>query len=92
MLSLRLKPTDSLALIYAQRASLLKELHGLHERRSLAKPESELAQILLLDLGGMRLEAELKWLEIVESRLDEIRKQPPPAAQNRPRGRPRKGA
>jgi len=38
----------------------------------------------------MHLEADLRWLDMVEGRLDEIRSHPPPEPEMRPRGRPKK--
>jgi hypothetical protein len=38
----------------------------------------------------MHLEADLKWLDLLDARLDEIRKQPVPKPELRPRGRPKK--
>jgi hypothetical protein len=49
-----------------------------------------LAQILLMDKAIMHLEADLRWLDIVEQRLDEIRSQPAPVPDIKPRGRPKK--
>ena len=40
----------------------------------------------------MHTEAELRWLDMIEARLDDIRDQPPPPPTPRPRGRPRKVA
>jgi hypothetical protein len=48
--------------------------------------------ILLLDQVVMHLEADLRWLDIVEQRLDDIRRQPSPEPEVRPRGRPRKAS
>jgi len=39
----------------------------------------------------MQLEAELRWLEMAEVRLDEIRRQPLPAPDVRRLGRPKRG-
>ena len=50
----------------------------------------ELARILLLDSAIMHTEAELRWLDIVEVRLEEVQAQPPPERQLRKRGRPRR--
>jgi len=36
------------------------------------------------------IEADLRWLEIIETRLDEVRRQPLPEPAIRPRGRPAK--
>ena len=38
----------------------------------------------------MHLEADLRWLDMVEGRLDEITRQPLPGPEARPRGRPKK--
>jgi DNA-binding PadR family transcriptional regulator len=77
-------------LIYAQRARLYQELHGLTRQRSEGDPRRELAYILLLEQAIMHLEADLRWLDMVEARLDEIKRQPLPEPELRPRGRPRK--
>ena len=51
---------------------------------------SDLARMLLLDKASMYLEADLRWLEMTEGRLDEIKRQPLPEPESKPRGRPRK--
>ena len=38
----------------------------------------------------MHLEADLRWLDMFESRLDEIQRQPLPEPETKVRGRPRK--
>lgn len=78
-------------IIYTQRASLYQELHALTTHRTEANPQRELAHILLMDQAIMRVEADLRWLDMVEARLDEIAKQPLPEPETRRRGRPRKG-
>ncbi len=78
-------------IIYTQRASLYQELHALTNQRSQANPRSELAHILLMDQAIMRVEADLRWLDMVETRLDEIANQPLPEPESRRRGRPPKG-
>jgi DNA-binding PadR family transcriptional regulator len=88
MLSLASGDVDPLRVIYVQRASLYQELHLLTAHRGEADPESELAQILLLGQAIMHLEADLRWLEMIEARLDEVRRQPLPTPEIRPRGRP----
>jgi hypothetical protein len=50
-----------------------------------------MAQILLLDKAIMHLEADLRWLDMIERRLDDIKGQPLPEPEIRRRGRPRKG-
>jgi DNA-binding PadR family transcriptional regulator len=81
---------DPYHLIHAQRAHLFQELHDITEHRSQADPSRELAGILLLDKATMHLEADLRWLDTIEARLDEIRRQPLPEPETKPRGRPKK--
>jgi hypothetical protein len=76
--------------IYTQRAGLYQEMHDLTEQRDRADPKRELAQILLLDQAIMHLEADLRWLEVIEARLEEVSRQPMPEPEARPRGRPPK--
>ena len=73
-----------------QRARLYQDLHALTVQRSKVDPKTDLAHILLLDSAVMHIEADLRWLDIVDARLDEIKRQPLPEPEMRPRGRPRK--
>ena len=91
MLSLATGETDPYRLIYVQRASLYQELHDLTTRRASTDPRSGLAYILLLDQAIMHVEADLRWLDMVEARLDDVVRQPLPKPEPRPRGRPPKG-
>ncbi|MBI5301860.1 MAG: helix-turn-helix transcriptional regulator [Chloroflexi bacterium] len=77
-------------LIQTQRAYLFRELHAVTEQRHRANPRMELAKILLLDKVVMHLEADLRWLDMTEARLDEIQRQPLPEPETKPRGRPKK--
>ena len=81
---------DPYRLIQTQRAHLFQGLHDITEHRSHADPSRELAKILLLDKAVMHLEADLRWLDMIEARLDEIRRQPLPEPETKPRGRPKK--
>jgi DNA-binding PadR family transcriptional regulator len=90
MISLASGIADPYKLIHAQRARLYQELHDITEQRSRANPQKELATILLLDKAIMYLEADLRWLDMTEARLDEIRRQPLPEPESKPRGRPKK--
>jgi hypothetical protein len=69
---------------------LYQELHDITEQRSQADPNRELAGILLLDKAVMHVEADLRWLDMIEARFDEIRRQPLPQPEAKARGRPRK--
>ncbi|BAJ64731.1 MULTISPECIES: PadR family transcriptional regulator [Anaerolinea] len=90
MLALATGEADPRRLIYLQRANLFQELHRLTALRMELDPYTSLAHILLLDQAVMHVEADLRWLEMIEARLDEVRKQPIPEPELRPRGRPSK--
>ncbi len=90
MMSLVTGEANPRRVIYVQRASLYRDLHDLTVQRAEADPGRELAFILLLDQAIMHLEADLRWLEMIEARLDEVRRQPLPEPERRPRGRPPK--
>jgi DNA-binding PadR family transcriptional regulator len=78
-------------LIQIQRTILFKELHAATVQREAYDPATEMAQILLLDKTIMHLEADLRWLDMTEMRLEAIKGQPFPEPDIRRRGRPRKG-
>jgi DNA-binding PadR family transcriptional regulator len=82
---------DPERLIQSQRALLFQELHAATVQRDSYDPHTEMAQILLLDKAIMHLEADLRWLDMTEMRLEAIKEQPLPEPEIRPRGRPRKG-
>ncbi len=90
MVGLASGAADPNQLIQTQRTLLYQELHEIMTQRSRADPKKELAKILLLDKAAMYLEADLRWLDMAEGRLDEIQRQPLPEPEVRPRGRPRK--
>src|SRR5258706_243627 len=50
----------------------------------------KLAQILLLDKAIMHLEADLRWLDMIEMRIESIKDQPLAEVEIRKRGRPKK--
>lgn len=76
--------------IQTQRAKLYQDLHTVTVQRSRLNPRYELAKIMLLDKTIMHLEADLRWLEMIQARLSEIERQPLPEPEPRPRGRPKK--
>jgi DNA-binding PadR family transcriptional regulator len=88
MLSLALDGADPYRVIRAQRTTLYRELHRITAQRQQADPRAELATILLLDKAVMHLEADLRWLDMVEARLEDVRRQPLRQPEPRPRGRP----
>jgi DNA-binding PadR family transcriptional regulator len=78
------------SLIRIQRSLLNREVKEAIVERSHFDAKKDLAQIMRLDKAIMQYEADLHWLDIVESRLDEIERQPIPVPEIRPRGRPKK--
>lgn len=90
MVSLYSEQADPYQVIRAQRKRLYQDLHDLTRRRNGIDARRELAQIFLLDKSIMHLEADLRWLDLLEARLDDIRRQPLPQPPVRRRGRPKK--
>ena len=76
--------------IQTQRSHLYQELHNATTLRDSYDKKNSMAQILLLDKAIMHLEADLRWLDMVETRLEEVKRQPLPEPEIRPRGRPKK--
>ncbi|HNR02842.1 MAG TPA: helix-turn-helix transcriptional regulator [Anaerolineaceae bacterium] len=90
MLSRDLDFVETSRLIQVQRAGLYRDLHRVTRAREDLDSRSDLARILLMDKAIMHLEADLRWLDMIETRLDEMLSQPAPALELRPRGRPQK--
>ena len=90
-LMVSLADADPSRVIQVRRSRLYVDLHYVTTLRRALNPKRGLAQILLLDKAVTHLEADLRWLDIVENRLDDIRRHPPPEPESRPRGRPKKG-
>lgn len=90
MVGLASGEADPARLIQTQRAHLYQELHDATAKRDTYDPQSELAQMLLVDKTIMHLEADLRWLDMIEVRLEAIKGQPFPEPKIRRRGRPRK--
>ena len=89
MLSLVSDAVDPDQVIQVQRSRLLQDLHDVTLRCNRANSKAALAQVILLEKVIMHIEADLRWLDLIESRLDEIRRHPPPEPELRPRGRPK---
>ncbi|NUM43716.1 MAG: PadR family transcriptional regulator [Anaerolineales bacterium] len=83
---------DPWRLIQTQRAHIFRELHAATKQRDGHDSRTEMAQILLLEKVIMHLEADVRWLDVVEARIEFVKQQPLPEPEIRRRGRPRKGA
>jgi DNA-binding PadR family transcriptional regulator len=78
------------SVIQTQRSKLYQDLHALTARRNKTNAKTALAQVLLMDKAIMHVEADLRWLDIVEARIEDVKKQPLPEPEAKPRGRPPK--
>ena len=78
-------------ILQTQRSHLYQEMHSLTALRDGYNPRSEMAQILLMDKAIMHLEADLRWMDIAEMRIESLKGQPFLEPESRPRGRPKKG-
>lgn len=90
MLCLAVGEVDPDKLIQVQRTKLYQDLHSFTVQRSRANPRQDLARILLFDKAIMHLEADLRWMDLVQARLTDIIGQPIPEPDMKPRGRPKK--
>ena len=91
VLSLVRGPVAPEQVLMVQRRALFQELHEATDLRRRADPQHELPWVLLLESVIMHLEADLRWIEMCEARLPDLKRYtpplPPPA---RPRGRPKR--
>jgi len=92
MLAIATRVEEPQEVVQVQRRELFRELHQHTAARNRCDPRGELPRILLLDSAIMHTEAELRWLDMVESRLQLLTQRPAPPLQPRPRGRPKKAA
>lgn len=89
VLSLIGGPVAPEEVLSAQRRELYIRLHQITELRRQANPRTELPWILLMESATMHLEADLRWIEMCEMRLPELKNYSPPKPQPKTRGRPK---
>jgi hypothetical protein len=76
--------------LIAQRRELYQQLHQVTVLRQQASPRKDLPWVLLLESATMHLEADLRWIEMCQARLEDLKNYTPPKPEPKPRGRPRK--
>jgi len=81
-------PVDQVLIV--QRRELYQKLHQITEMRRSADPQTELPWVLMLESNIMHLEADLRWIEMCEARLPELKRYTPPKPEPKARGRPRR--
>jgi DNA-binding PadR family transcriptional regulator len=84
-------PVPPEQVLLEQRRALYQQLHDVTEVRRKANPRTDLPWALLLESATMHLEADLRWIEMCQARLDDLKRYSPPRPEPKPRGRPRKG-
>lgn len=89
VLSLVGGPISPEQVLMIQRRELFHQLHDVTELRRELDPRTHLPWVLLLDSAIMHLEADLRWIEMCEARLPELKQYDPPEPEAKPRGRPR---
>jgi DNA-binding PadR family transcriptional regulator len=88
--SLIAAPVSPEEVLMAQRRRLYRELHDVVKLRSELDIEVDLPLLLMMETVIVHLEADLRWIEMCEGRLPELKHYRPPKPQPQPRGRPRR--
>ena len=90
VLSLIDGPVSPEQVLIVQRRELYQRLHEVTDMRLQADPATQLPWLMLLDSAIMHLEADLRWIEMCETRLPDLKQYTPPTPEPKPRGRPRR--
>ncbi len=88
VLSLVGGPVDPEQVLTVQRRELFRQLHEATEMRARADPQAQLPWVMLLDSAIMHLEADLRWIDMCEARLPDLKHYTPPKPTPKRRGRP----
>lgn len=89
ILSLVGGPVSPEQVLITQRRELYQQLHEATELSRQADPHTQLPWLLLLESAIMYLEADLRWIEMCEARLHDLKNYSPPKPEPKVRGRPR---
>jgi DNA-binding PadR family transcriptional regulator len=90
VLSLVGGPVNTEQVLITQRRELYRRLHDVTDLRRKADPVTQLPWVMLLDSAIMHLEADLRWIEMCEARLPDLKHYTPPEPEVKKRGRPRR--
>jgi len=90
VLSLVGGPVSPDEVLKVQRRELYQQLHQATALRLKADARTQLPWILLLESAIMHLEADLRWIEMCEARMTDLKQYTPPIPPPKPRGRPRR--
>jgi DNA-binding PadR family transcriptional regulator len=90
VMSLIDSPISPEQVLMVQRRELYQQLHEATELRRGANPRTQLPWVMLLDSAIMHLEADLRWIEMCEARLPDLKHYTPPTPEPKARGRPKR--
>jgi len=90
VLSLLGGPVPPEHVLSAQRRELYQQLHQVTEMLRQPEARTQLPWVLLLESATMHLEADLRWIEMCEARLPDLKNFEPPKPPTKTRGRPRR--
>lgn len=88
--SLIAAPVSPEEVLTMQRRRLYQELHDVTELRQQTDPDTDLPLRLLLETVIMHLEADIRWINMCEARLPQLKQYRPSLPKPAPRGRPRR--
>lgn len=92
VLSLLDGPVDPEQILMAQRRELYQQMHLATEMLRHTDARTHFPRILLLESAIAHLEADLRWIEMCEARLPDLKHYKPPRPPPKQRGRPRRAA
>jgi DNA-binding PadR family transcriptional regulator len=90
VLSLMNGPVPPEEVLAAQRRELYQQLHNVTDMLRKAEARKQLPWVLLLESATMHVEADLRWIEMCETHLPDLKHYTPPKPLSKPRGRPRR--
>jgi DNA-binding PadR family transcriptional regulator len=89
VLSLVGGPVDPEQILMTQRRELYQQLHEVTELLRHTDTRTQFPRVLLLESTIAHLEADLRWIEMCEARLTDLKQYTPPKPAPKVRGRPR---